>query len=48
VHVEVTGMPRMLLAQAIEQFRISLEHQDDAMIAAAREELGRLVEHLRQ
>jgi molecular chaperone HscC len=48
LHVEVTGMPRMLLAQAIEQFRISLEHQDDAMIATAREELGRLVEHLRQ
>jgi hypothetical protein len=38
LHVEVTGMPRMLLAQAIEQFRISLDHQEDAMIATAREE----------
>jgi molecular chaperone HscC len=48
LHVELTGEPRAVLARAIEQFRIALEHQDEALIATARDELGGLVERLRR
>jgi molecular chaperone HscC len=47
LHVELTGLARIMLAEAIERFRMALEHQDEALIAGTREELGRLVEHLR-
>jgi len=33
LYVALTGPPRAVLARAIEQFRIALEHQDDALIA---------------
>src|SRR5439155_21617230 len=48
VHVELTGTPRWALAEAIGRFRLALEHQDEAVISQAREELGRLVELLRK
>ena len=47
LHVELTGAPRVALAEAIERFRLALEHQDEAVITGTREELGRLVELLR-
>jgi len=47
LHVELTGTPRLELAEAIGRFQLALEHQDEAVIAQAREELGRLVELLR-
>jgi molecular chaperone HscC len=47
LHVELTGMQRTMLAEAIERFRLALEHQDESVIGKTREELGRLVELLR-
>jgi len=47
LYVELTGAPRLELADAIGRFRLALEHQDEPVIAQAREELGRLVELLR-
>lgn len=41
-------MPRMELVEAIGRFRLALEHQDEAVITQAREELGRLVELVRK
>jgi len=48
LHVELTGPSRSRLADAIEGFRLALEHQDEAVIAPAREQLGALVEQLRR
>jgi hypothetical protein len=47
LHVELTGTPRMELAEAIGWFRLALEHQDEAVITRAHEGLGGLVELLR-
>lgn len=50
LHVELTGEPRTRLAakaHAVQQFRLALEHQDEALIRRVREDLARLVEVLR-
>jgi molecular chaperone HscC len=48
LHVELTGIPRAHLAEAIAQFRLALEHQDAALIARVRDQLAALVDALRR
>ena len=48
LHVELTGLPRARLAEAIAHFRLALEHQDSALIAKVREQLAAIVDELRR
>ena len=47
LHVELTGLPRARLAEAIAHFRLALEHQDSALSAKVREQLAAVVDELR-